>query len=68
MDMLRSIISWSLWLPQVLDSNVWVRLPDWVGILGMFAPVRTFCRRLLAYMTARRDWGSQETAEARLEP
>ena len=35
-------ISWLLWLPQVLDSNGWVQLPEFVGILGMFAPFGPF--------------------------
>ena len=39
-------ISWLLWLPQVLDSNGWVRLPEWVGILGMFAPFGPFVAAL----------------------
>ena len=35
---LAFVLSWLLWLPQVLDSNGWVELPDWVGLFGMFAP------------------------------
>ena len=31
-------LSWLLWLPAVLDANGWVDLPDWTGLLGMFAP------------------------------
>ena len=35
-------ISWLLWLPQVLDSNGLVQLPEFVGLLGMFAPFGPF--------------------------
>jgi membrane protease YdiL (CAAX protease family) len=39
-------ISWLLWLPQVLDSNDWVQFPEFVGILGMFAPFGPFVAAL----------------------
>ena len=32
------VISWVLWLPQVLKYNGWPNLPDIVGLPGMFAP------------------------------
>jgi hypothetical protein len=35
-------ISWLLWLPQVLDSSGLVQLPEFVGLLGMFAPFGPF--------------------------
>lgn len=39
-------VSWLLWLPQVLDSNGWVQLPESVGIIGMFAPFGPFVAAL----------------------
>ena len=39
-------ISWLLWLPQVLDSNDLVQFPEFVGILGMFAPFGPFVAAL----------------------
>jgi membrane protease YdiL (CAAX protease family) len=40
------VISWLLWLPQVLDSNGVVQFPESVGILGMFAPFGPFIAAL----------------------
>ena len=31
-------LSWLLWLPPLLASNGWVQLPQFMGVLGMFAP------------------------------
>jgi membrane protease YdiL (CAAX protease family) len=39
-------VSWLLWLPQALDSNGWVHLPESVGILGMVAPFGPFLAAL----------------------
>ncbi len=39
-------ISWLLWLPQVLDSSDLVQFPEFVGILGMFAPFGPFVAAL----------------------
>lgn len=39
-------ISWLLWLPQVLDTNDLVHFPEFVGILGMFAPFGPFVAAL----------------------
>lgn len=32
------VISWTLWLPQVLKFNGFPELPEIVGLPGMFAP------------------------------
>jgi membrane protease YdiL (CAAX protease family) len=40
------VISWLLWLPQVLDSNGVVEFPESIGILGMFAPFGPFIAAL----------------------
>jgi hypothetical protein len=47
------VISWTLWLPQLLISNNLVQLPEFAGILGMFAPFGPFIAAF--WLTARKD-------------
>jgi hypothetical protein len=56
-------ISWLLWLPQVLDSNDLVRFPEFVGILGMFAPFGPFVAAL--WLTGRQ--GGREAVKRLLK-
>jgi len=56
-------ISWLLWLPQVLDSIGWVQFPEFVGILGMFAPFGPFVAAL--WLTGRQ--GGREAVKRLLK-
>jgi membrane protease YdiL (CAAX protease family) len=49
-------LSWLLWLPQVLDSQGLVQLPEAIGILGMFAPFGPFIAAAL--LTWRQQGGA----------